>query len=101
MTLIPVSLLYSGRGHMSLTKSFIDSSFDAFMIVGMHAYDGIADGILSHNFTSTFKEITVNGLRIGETGYFALLAGAYDIPVILFTGDEAACHEAKGVTGSL
>jgi D-amino peptidase len=93
--------LYSGRGHMSMMKPLLDSSFDALVIVGMHAYDGVADGVLSHNFTSTYREITINGLRIGETGYFALLAGAQGVPVILLTGDEAACAEARELLGDV
>lgn len=93
----PAIKLFSGRGHMSMVRPFIDTSYDAMMIVGMHAFDGVADGILSHNFTSTYREIRINGLRIGETGYFALLAGAYDLPVVLLTGDEAACEEARAL----
>ena len=64
-------------------------------IVGMHAVDGVADGILSHNFTSTFKEIYFNGLRIGEIGFFALWAGIHNIPLTFLSGDDAACEEAK------
>ncbi|MEM7798600.1 MAG: M55 family metallopeptidase [Chloroflexota bacterium] len=91
----PTIKLFSGRGHMSMVRPFIDETYDAMMIVGMHAFDGVSDGILSHNFTSTYREIYINDLRIGETGYFALLAGAYSLPVVLLTGDEAACDEAK------
>ena len=56
--------------------------------------DGVADGILSHNFTSTFKEIYFNGLRIGEIGFFALWAGIHGIPLAFLSGDDAACEEA-------
>jgi D-amino peptidase len=91
----PAINLFSGHGHMGLMKPWIDSTYDALLLVGMHAYGGVADGVLSHNFTSTYKEIYVNGLRIGEIGYFAMLAGAHDVPVVLVTGDEAACEEAR------
>ncbi|MEM7117915.1 MAG: M55 family metallopeptidase [Chloroflexota bacterium] len=97
----PAINLFSGRGHMSMVRPVMDSSYDALMIVGMHAFDGVADGILSHNFTSTYREIYINDLRIGETGYFALLAGSFDIPVVLLTGDEAACREADELLGSV
>lgn len=93
--------VYSGPGHFGLMKGLLDASFDALIILGMHAYDGVADGLLSHNFTSTFKEIYVNGLRIGETGYFALLAGFYGVPVALVTGDDAACAEARELLGEV
>ncbi len=87
--------LFSGYGHMSMMKPLIDPTYDALMMVGMHAYDGVADGVLSHNFTSTYKEIYINNVRIGEIGYFALLAGTYGVPLVLVTGDEAACQEAQ------
>jgi len=93
--------LFSGHGHMGMMKPLIDSTYDAFMMVGMHAYDGVADGVLSHNFTSSYKEIYVNGVRIGEIGYFALLAGAYGVPLVLVTGDEAACREARKLLGDV
>jgi D-amino peptidase len=93
--------LISGQGHMSMTRLVHDAGYDAMALVGMHAYDGVQDGVLSHNFTSTYKEIYVNELRIGEIGFFALLAGAHQLPLVLVTGDEAACREARDLLGEV
>lgn len=93
--------LFSGHGHLGMMKPLLDSTYGALVMVGMHAYDGVADGVLSHNFTSTYREIYVNDVRIGEIGYFALLAGAYGVPVVLVTGDEAACQEARQLLGNV
>ncbi len=97
----PEVMVYSGHGHMGMLKPLINPSYDAFMLVGMHALDGVPDGVLSHNFTSSYKEIYVNGLRIGELGYFALFAGAHGVPLVLVTGDEATCREARELIGKV
>lgn len=95
----PDVLLFSGQGYMSMTRPVLDSTYDALIMAGMHAYDGVSDGVLSHNFTSTYKEIYINDVRIGEIGYFALYAGAHGVPLVLVTGDEAACREARLLLG--
>ena len=91
----PEAKLLSYRNYFGSTQDLLEDGYDAIFIVGMHAVDGVADGILSHNFTSTFKEIYFNGLRIGEIGFFALWAGIHDIPLTFLSGDDAACEEAK------
>ncbi|MBI80381.1 MAG: hypothetical protein CMQ51_08165 [Gammaproteobacteria bacterium] len=91
----PKTKLLSGHGHFGLRQDVLEEGYDAMFIVGMHAMDGVADGILSHNFTSTFREIYFNDLRIGETGFFALWAGVHNIPLVYLSGDDAACVEAK------
>ena len=91
----PEAKLLSYRNYFGSTQDLLSDGYDAIFIVGMHAVDGIADGILSHNFTSTFKEIFFNDLRIGEIGFFALWAGIHNIPLAFLSGDDAACEEAK------
>jgi D-amino peptidase len=86
---------------MGMMRPLLDTSYDALIMVGMHAHDGVADGVLSHNFTSTYKETYVNDVRIGEIGYFALLAGVHGVPLALVTGDEAACREARELLGNV
>ena len=91
----PETKLLSGHGHFGLRQDVLEEGYDAMFIVGMHAMDGVADSILSHNFTSTFREIYFNDLRIGEIGFFALWAGVHNIPLVYLSGDDAACVEAK------
>ena len=91
----PEAKLLSYRNYFGSTQDLLEDGYDAIFIVGMHAVDGVADGILSHNFTSTFKEIYFNNLRVGEIGFFALWAGIHNIPLTFLSGDDAACEEAK------
>jgi D-amino peptidase len=59
---------------------------------------GTADGTLNHTQSSrTIESYTLNGREIGEIAQFALYHGALGIPLILLTGDEAACREAAAL----
>lgn len=74
----------------------LDETFDAAMFVGYHARNGTPDAVLPHTWVgSVVHEITVNGLVFGETALNAALAGHFEVPVVLVTGDDAACAEAK------
>jgi len=39
--------------------------------------------------------LTFNGVRVGEIGLNALIAGYYKVPVIMISGDKVACREAS------
>lgn len=70
--------------------------YDTAVIVGQHAMAGTSDGDLAHTQSSkAIDGIRLNGKNIGEIAQFALDVGAMGIPVILLTGDEAACREAE------
>ncbi|HEY1341527.1 MAG TPA: M55 family metallopeptidase, partial [Bryobacteraceae bacterium] len=41
--------------------------------------------------------ITINGREVGEIGQVAAIAGYFGIPVIMLSGDQAACDEVKEI----
>ena len=68
--------------------------YDGIIFVGQHAMAGDPKGVLAHSQSSaTIKQITLNGKPVGELGQVAAIGGYFDIPVIMLTGDEAACAE--------
>lgn len=70
------------------------SQYDVAAMVGMHAMAGTADGVLHHTMSrKTVEGYTLNGKPIGEIAIFALYCGAFGVPAILVTGDDAACRE--------
>lgn len=72
------------------------SCYDALVLIGAHAMAGTENAFLDHTQNSTtWYEYTVNGKPYGEIGQDAILAGAFDVPLVAVTGDEAACNEAK------
>jgi D-amino peptidase len=74
----------------------IKKACDVAMIVGQHAMAGVATGTLNHTQSSkAIDYIKLNGTPIGEIAQMALYMGAFEIPLIFLTGDEAACREAE------
>jgi D-amino peptidase len=73
----------------------IDTSFDAALIIGQHAKAGTPNGHLCHTGTTAVKDLTINGLSLGEMGLNFLFAAYFGVPTVMVSGDEAACAEAR------
>lgn len=72
----------------------LDPSYSAVIFIGQHAMAGAEKGILSHSYSSQgIQNIWVNNKPTGEIGARTLLAGTFGIPVIMLSGDTAACKE--------
>ena len=79
---------------------FLESGVDAALFVGMHAMAGTRDGVLAHTVSgSSWWRLRFNGVEVGETGINAALCGTWNCPVVLVTGDEAACREGRKLLG--
>jgi len=87
-------------GPMSMMEG-IDASFDAAVYVGYHAKAGTPDGVLDHTSSGNVTDISVNGISMPETGYNALMAGYYDVPVVFVAGDKAVCDQARALLGTV
>lgn len=75
----------------------IDQGFNAMLYIGAHSKVGTRNGVLYHTMSTTVKEISINNIPLGEIGLAAFYAGAYDVPLIFLSGDEAACKEAESL----
>jgi len=72
----------------------LDPSYSAVIFIGQHAMAGARNGILGHSYDSRgTQNIWVNGKPIGEIGARVMLAGYFGIPVVMLSGDTAACEE--------
>ncbi len=67
--------------------------YDGVMFIGQHAMAQAKGGVLAHSQSFSVQNIFLNGKPIGETGQTAAIAGYFDIPVIMLSGDQAACDE--------
>ncbi len=71
---------------------------EAFVIIGQHAKAGTAMAFLDHTQSSAnWFDYTINGVSYGEMAQDGAYAGAYGIPVVALSGDEAACREAESI----
>jgi D-amino peptidase len=79
---------------------FLEEGCDAALFVGMHARAGTREGVMSHTISGRdFQNLWFNGTLVGETGINAALCGTWGCPVLLVTGDEASCAEARDLLG--
>ena len=78
----------------------LDKSFAGLVQFGAHAMMGTPDGVLNHTQNSRSENrYWYNGVESGELAQCAAIAGYYDIPTILVTGDVATCREATKFFG--
>ncbi len=69
---------------------------DAVILLGYHAMAGTANALLEHTMSSkSIQNYWLNGVRIGETALDAAILADYGKPVIMVSGDDALCREAK------
>ena len=79
---------------------FLEQGCDAALFVAMHARAGTADGVMNHTVSGrAWQNLSFNGTVVGETGINAALCGHWGCPVLLVTGDEAVCTEARELLG--
>jgi D-amino peptidase len=78
----------------------LDGSFGGVFMIAYHAMAGTDGGVLAHSYSSTsIQNMWLNGVRIGEIGFDAALAGTLGVPVLLVTSDRAGTEEARAILG--
>jgi len=78
----------------------LDRSFAGIVMLGYHAMMGTPDGVLNHTQSSKSENrYWYNGVESGELVQMAAIAGHFDVPPILVTGDEATCRESRKFFG--
>lgn len=74
----------------------LDESFAAAIFVGYHASTTNPNGVRAHTFSSaTLADVRMNGVSMPEAGLNAAIAGHFNVPVVMISGDDAIVKEAK------
>jgi D-amino peptidase len=71
----------------------LDDDTDAVLFVGYHARSGRGPAVLAHTISDAVLDVRLDGRSVGEIGLNAALAGFHGAPVVLLSGDDAACAE--------
>lgn len=67
----------------------------AYLEIGLHAKAGTMDAFLEHTQSSVrWYNYYINGKPYGELVQGAAYCGAYGVPMVMVSGDKAACAEA-------
>jgi D-amino peptidase len=78
----------------------LEDGCDAALFVGMHARAGTPDGVMCHTVSGTqWRNLYFNDVVVGESGINAALSGQWGCPVLMVTGDVAACREGRELLG--
>ncbi len=80
----------------------LDSSFAGVYLVAYHARSGTPQAVRDHTYSSaTWQSITINGRELGESGVDGLWCGLRGVPVLMVSGDDKVCAEARELFGPI
>ena len=89
-------LLCSGSDKMLSMMGGIDSTYSGVMFIGYHSRFGTPMAILDHTYSpSTLREPRINGKPAGESEINAEVAGYYNVPVLMVSGDDVTIEQVK------
>jgi D-amino peptidase len=88
-----VELISGISGNPDGMMQGIDDTFDAAILVGYHAMAGKI-GVMSHALVGGLYKFWINDAEAGEIAVSAAIAGAYGVPLVAVTSDDAGCAEA-------
>jgi D-amino peptidase len=98
----PLAEVLIGKPKPLMTLEGLDSSFACVFMIGAHAAAGTENAILDHTWSARcIQNVRVNGVRIGETGLNAIVAGHFGVPLALVAGDLATVQEAEALLGDV
>ena len=75
----------------------LDANFNGVILLGFHSKAGTEEGLLPHSYELDIRNLSLNGVSVGEIGMEAAIAGDFNVPVVLVTGDSAGVTEAKAL----
>lgn len=71
--------------------------FDGLILLGYHAMAGTAEAVIDHTWSYGWQNLYINGAKSGEIALEAGIAGDYHVPVLMVSGDDKACVEARAL----
>lgn len=89
-----VQLVRSWPRPLGMVQGIEKGNYAGAMFIGYHGGSTSHSGVLAHTLSSNLHEVRLNGRVVSETGLYAAVAGAFDVPVIMVSGDEAYTAEA-------
>jgi len=97
-----VTLIRSWPRPLLMMQGIEDGAFDGAILQGYHTGASYEGGVLGHTIYGTvIHELKLNGKVMSEAGVSAAVAGEYNVPIILATGDEAFADETRALLGDI
>lgn len=71
-------------------------AFDGLILLGYHAMAGTPEAVQEHTMSPQgWQNFYINGVPSGELAIDAGIAGDHDVPLLMVSGDDKCCREAK------
>jgi D-amino peptidase len=80
----------------------IDDTFDGAIFLGYHTSTTNMSGVRAHTISSArLADVRLNGTSMPEAGINAAIAGHFNVPIIMISGDDAIVKEASDLLGNI
>jgi len=95
-------LLVRGFPRPLMMMQGIDETFDGVIFLGYHSSTSNSDGVRAHTFSSArLADVRLNNVSMSEGSFNAAIAGHFNVPVIMVSGDDAAVKEVSSIVGGV
>ena len=89
-----VDIMRGGNKPLGMVDSI--QGFDGAFFIAYHARAGGSDGVGNEsNWGREIIEVRMNGKPVGEGEVNAAVAGYFDVPIIMVSGDDCFCDEIR------
>ena len=80
----------------------IDETFAGAIFIGYHSGTTNMQGVRAHTISSArLADVRLNNISMSEAGINAAIAGHFNVPVILVSGDDIAVKETAALLGDV
>jgi len=80
----------------------VDDNVDAAIFIGYHASTNNPTGVRAHTFSSAnLTRVALNGVNVTEGAWNAAIAGHFNVPVVMMSGDDVAIAEVRKAIGNI
>lgn len=89
-------LLCCGQDKMLSMMGGMDDTYDGVIFLGYHSRFGTPMAIMDHTYSpSTLRELRINGVPVGESEINAEVAGYFNVPILMASGDDVTMAQVK------
>ena len=80
----------------------IDETFAGVIFIGYHTGTTNPQGVRAHTISSArLTDVRLKGVSVSEAGLNAAIAGHFNVPVIMVSGDDAVVKETTALLGDV
>ena len=80
----------------------IDETFAGAIFLGYHTATTNSQGVRAHTISSArLADVRLKGISMSEAGLNAAIAGHFNVPVIMISGDDAVVKETQALLGDV